>query len=146
MKLKAIYLLLPVALLASACLKEPNTPTETPNYPLGAFAGKFTRIHLNKATSKTDTAYATIQLAMSSSTGFAVTGDTATVHAGSKGGFGGTVSEIGFNDITWGSPVSKNKTHLHGTYSYTFNGTILQINGMSGDTLSYRYDLTKISN
>jgi len=144
MKLKPIYLL-PVVLLASACLKDPKTSDVTPNFPLGTFVGKFTRIHTNPATSKKDTAYATLQLAMSQSTGFAVVGDTATVHAGSKGDFLGTVTEVGFNDVTLLSPVSKNKTHLHGTYSYTFNGTIFQMKGMSGDTLSYLYDMTKIN-
>lgn len=145
MKLKPIYLL-PVILLASACLKDTKTPDVQPNYPLGAFAGKFTRIHTNPATLKKDTAYATIQLAMSSSTGFAVTGDTATVHAGSKGGFGGTVNVVDFNDVTWSSPISKNKTHLHGIYNYTFNGTAFQMQGVSGDTLKYQYDLIKINN
>jgi len=142
MKIKHICLL-SVLMLASACLKEPNNPA--PNFPYGKFVGKFTKIHTNPANLKKDTTTASLQLVMSSVTGFAVTGDTAWVHAGSKGDFLGTITDVSFIDVTASSPMSKYKTHLNGTYGYSFNGVVFQMKSTSGDTLTYQYDFNKVS-
>lgn len=148
MKNKLVYLF-PLSLLlilVAGCVKNGlNAGPDTNNYPypLGTFQGKFTRIHKNETTLKYDTATANIQLVLSTSTGYAVTGDTVIVHAGSYGSFSENQYNIAFNDATYptmGFPV---KTHLAGVYLYTLNGLNFKITGTDGDSLSYTYDLTR---
>ena len=146
MKNKLVYLF-PLSLLlilVTGCVKNglnPGNDISNYPYPLGTFQGKFTRIHKNETTLKYDTASAVIQLVLSTSTGYAVTGDTSKIHAGSYGSFSENQYNIAFNDATYptmGFPV---KTHLAGVYNYTLIGLNFRITGMDGDSLSYTYDL-----
>ncbi len=151
MKNKLVYLfpLSILLILAFGCVKkasDPGTDTSTYPYPLGTYSGKFTRIHRNEATSKYDTASCNIQLVLSTVTGFAVTGDTAIVHAGSYGQFSENATNIAFNDVTYPLTGFPTKTHLAGVYMYFTAGLNFQISGTDGDSLSYNYNLTKLSN
>jgi hypothetical protein len=142
MKSKFIYLLPLLLLCAAGCVKNTD-PSTDPNYayPLGTFTGKFTIIHKSWA-SKYDTTSATLKLVLSTSTGFAVSGDT-TVHAASYGSFSENAVSMIFNDVTYPTAGFPKKTHLAGLYAYSYNGTILQITGNVADSLYYKYVLVK---
>jgi len=148
MKNKLVYLF-PLSLLlilVAGCVKlgpNPNNDISNYPYPLGTFQGRFTRIHKNEITSKYDTASANIQLVLSTSTGYAVTGDTSTVHAGSYGSFSENQYNIAFNDATYPATGFPVKTHLAGVYLYSLIGLNFKITGTDGDSLSYTYDLTR---
>jgi hypothetical protein len=151
MKSKLTYLLpLSIALImAAGCVKNasnPNGDLSNYPYPLGTFTGRFTRIHTNTTTKKRDTATCMLNLVLSTTTGYAVTGDTTVVHAGSYGSFSENQYNIAFNDITYPSTGFPKKTHLAGVYLYTMTGSTFVITATDGDSLSYNYNLTKISN
>jgi hypothetical protein len=132
------FLLLPLA----ACIKENNTvPTVT--LPTGTFSGVFMRIRLEPGTVKYDTVTANLQLALSQASGFAVTGDTSTVHAGSYGGYAANAFYIQFVDKTYNPNVPSVKYHLEGIYNYAYNGSNLLIYVNYADTLSLQYHFTK---
>ncbi len=99
MKNKLIYLIPYLLALATGCIKNTQS-TSTANLPSGTITGQFIRLHKNTQTSKVDTLRANLQLVMSTATGFAVTGDTATVHAGSYGGYQINAVNILFSDAT----------------------------------------------
>jgi len=147
MKNKIIYLLPLLLVLIAGCTKKYNDPDKWANdsgYPLGMFTGTFIRIHKNPVTLKYDTITAALKLVLSTNTGFAVSGDT-TIHAGSYGSFKEDITNIWFIDVT--SPVNytPKKTHLSGTYTYTYNRSYLMIeNAVKSDTLSCVYHLTKM--
>ncbi|HTH81460.1 MAG TPA: hypothetical protein VL490_00910 [Mucilaginibacter sp.] len=143
MKSKFIYLLPLLLLCVAACVKSKD-PSLDPNYsyPLGNFTGKFTVIHKNSWTSKYDTASASIKLVLSTSIGFAVSGDT-TIHAPSYGSFSENAVNMIFNDVTYPATGFPKKTHLAGLYAYTYDGMNLQITGNVADTLHYKYVLVK---
>ncbi|MDB5029614.1 hypothetical protein [Mucilaginibacter sp.] len=149
MKKKLVYLLPLLMALAVSCVKQAHDPSNDISnypYPLGTFSGKFTRIHKNIKTLKLDTATAAIQLVLSTATGYAVTGDTATVHAGSYGSFSENAFNIVFNDSTYPLMGFPKKTHLAGVYAYSMSGLNFTITATDGDSLAYKYDLTKTSN
>jgi hypothetical protein len=149
MKIKLIYLILPLLmLLAIGCVKT-HDPAYDPNnlgYPLGTFTGQFTRIHKNHTTYKSDTTTAVLKLVLSTNTGYAVTGDTITVHAGSHGGFSEDYTNMSFDDVTYPVKYVPKKTHLAGYYTYTYDGTLLKISsGAPIDSVRYSYSLTKVN-
>src|SRR5271154_3272425 len=116
MKSKLLYLLLSVTVLASSCVgNKASSPTPT-NYPSGTFTGQFRLIRTNLNTGVHDTSLANIQLTMNLTTGFAVTGDTSTVHAGSHGGYAINATYIDFVDATYPKTGTPTKTHLNGDY------------------------------
>jgi hypothetical protein len=146
MKIKFIYLLPLLLILAAGCLKTGTDPDYNPGnyaYPLGTFTGKFTRIHKTEATLKYDTTTAMLKLVLSTSTGFAVTGDTTMVHAGSYGSFSENANSIIFNDVTYPTMGTPKKAHLAGIYAYAYDGLNLQINGTNADSLIFKYTLVK---
>ena len=140
---------LPVLLsFVIGCSPSHSNPTPA-NIPEGTFAGQFISLHLHEKTGVIDTAKANIQLQMEESTGFKVTGDTSTLHAGSFGTyiFNSYNTAIDFMDKT--SPVTgtPTKIHLNGIYAFFFDGTTLQMQTASAfDTLSYIYILKKTGN
>jgi hypothetical protein len=146
MKNKLNYLLplLVIVLLTSACLKK--TAPVPVVLPVGTFSGPFTVIHLNPRTNKQDTSTANLVLNMSAATGFAVTGDTTKLHAGSHGGYQVDGTYVQFSDQTLpasppvGVPSVPAKYHLNGLYLYNYDGTNFQFYATS-DTLLVVYKL-----
>jgi hypothetical protein len=148
MKNKLIYLFLLLPVFINGCIKTYHDPGTNPvnnNYPLGTFAGKFTRIHKNPITLKSDTVTAILKLTLSTNTGFSVSGDTTMYHAGSYGSFSEDFVNMEFSDITAAVNYKTKKTHLSGYYTYKYNGSYLEIvNGGKSDTLTCTYHLTKM--
>ncbi|WP_428330604.1 hypothetical protein [Mucilaginibacter sp.] len=146
MKLKFTYLMLLVIVFATACTKSKTAADLNPTSPSGTYAGQFRLIHIHKDNTK-DTLKANILLTMSLTTGFKVTGDTATVHAGSYGsyiiGLSGS-NTITFVDKTYPTTGTPTKTHLNGQYNYYYDGTVLQMQAFGPlDTLALQYDLKR---
>jgi hypothetical protein len=135
MKNKLTYLLLLPLAVATGCLKKPKIIN--PGDPLGTYTGQFTGIHNNSSIK--DTLKANLQLLLSSDIGFAVSGDTSSVHAGSTGSFSYTTDTITFNDIT-----TSKKVHLIGSYIYSWDGTNLTMI-KSNDTMQYIYRFKRVS-
>jgi hypothetical protein len=144
MKSKLLYSLFAITILASGCMGGKNNPTPV-NYPSGTFTGQFRLIHTNLLTGKHDTSAANIQLTMSTATGYQVTGDTSTLHAGSKGAYAINAGYIDFQDATLPKTGTPKKTHLNGTYEYYYDGSSVfqMIPASSTDTLALQYDLKK---
>jgi hypothetical protein len=149
MKSKVIYLLTLLPVVTTGCVKSNKDPAFDPNnlgYPLGTFTGEFARIHKNRMTYKYDTTKATLKLVLSTNTGFAVSGDTTTAHAGSYGSFSEDFVNMSFDDVTYPVKYSPKKTHLSGFYTYTYDGILLKISsGGTTDTLRCVYTLKKIN-
>lgn len=145
MKSKLLSLLLSVTILASGCFgNKTSSPTPT-TYPSGTFAGQFSLIHTNTKTGVHDTSKANIILTMNTSTGFAVTGDTSTVQAGSHGPYAINATYVDFQDATYPKTGTPIKTHLNGDYEYYYDGSsVLQLLAASPlDTVVLQYDLKK---
>ena len=135
----------PFALLAlSSCLSTPDvTPTITVGSPSGNFTGTFRRVHRNTLTNKYDTLKANLMLSLSTTAGYAVTGDTTSLHAGSKGQWGVSSNYLSFIDYTLQGTGTPKKIHLNGNYTYGYDGKLLQFYATFADTLAYQYDFTK---
>jgi hypothetical protein len=147
MKRYLLYLLPLMLILGEACsTKNDYTP---PPAPLGTFTGVFKLLVKKTTGTGYDTAkkVTNLILKISSPNRFAVTGDTATVHAGSKGLFQYDGVYIAFLDSTYKAGPQA-KIHLVGTYQYLYNnGSRLQIqraNSLQDSVLFY--DLNKTSN
>jgi len=140
MKIKLNYLVPFLAVLIAGCTK--NVQQQPVQLPTGTFAGQFLRVHVNTTTLKYDTVKANLQLSLSATTGFKVTGDT-TLHAGSYGSYAVNAYYMQFNDQTINTPSLSTKYHLNGVYQYEYNGSQLDIVASYSDTLSYQYILTK---
>lgn len=126
-----------VALLITSCVKGSSTTDTAATFPAGTFTGQFRAIH--KTTTTVDTQKANITLTLSTQTGFKLTGDTSTLIAGSHGGYLFNTTYGYFVDST----AVSSKVHLNGTYLYSYNGSVFQMLQVSGDTLTYQYDLVK---
>ncbi|RFZ95103.1 hypothetical protein D0C36_06135 [Mucilaginibacter conchicola] len=152
--MKRLRYLIPVLLgaaLTSGCLKTTEAPPVLD--PDGTFAGEFRLISKKSNKTTIDTVKANIKLSLSQATArYSVTGDTAVIHAGSKGRWGTTSQAIGFADSTLSAanaaknaPIVNGKAHLHGTYLYVYNGSILQMKTVIGDSVAFEYDLKKVN-
>jgi hypothetical protein len=139
--MKQTILLLAVALLGTGCLKSSTTSTPIPQ-PSGTFTGKFRALHKKHNAVGYDTTIANIQLVFSGSN-YTVTGDTATIHAGSNGTFQVDGVFAGFNDKTYPTTGTPAKYHLSGVYQYYYDGNVFQALRNSIDTLSLQYELTR---
>jgi len=150
MKNKILYLLPLLVLFAGSCTTPNVTPPATALVPQGTYTGQFTLAHLDSKTGMLDTSKkANLMLNMETATGFKVTGDTATVHAGSYGGYIVTTStgQVQFFDKTYPPTGTPAKIHLDGIYDYTYDGTTLKIAAFGPlDTLEYFYKFTKTGN
>ena len=138
---KIIYLLPVLVALVSGCFNNKNSiPVPVPS---GTFTGEFRRIS-KAADQSIDTLKANIKVVIEPGIGYHVLGDTATVHAGSKGHYGiNNGNGILFVDSTYSAKSTSTKTHLNGEYLYIYNGSVFQMVRNSGDTLSLQYDLKK---
>lgn len=148
MKLKLLYLLLLLAFM-SGCMGSKNSAPTPNNAPVGTFTGQFALLHKHSKTGVVDTSLANLVINMETSTGFKVTGDTSTVHAGSYGGFivNSSYTAIDFLDQTYPTTGVPAKNHLNGVYQYSYDGTNLKISAYSAfDTLAYIYSLKKTGN
>lgn len=150
MKRRSIYLLpvlLAVVLFATGCFNN-NQATPVPT-PAGTFGGTFKLLRRKVGATTVDTLKkANIQLVLETGVGYKVLGDTATVHAGSKGHYGINATYMAFDDDTYpktGNPPN-DKIHLFGNYFYSYdNSTTLTLLFNQGDTLNYRYDLKRVN-
>jgi hypothetical protein len=140
MNKRLIFLVTMSAILSTGCFKAKNDTVPLP-VPQGNFSGQFSYIHKRPGSVvKYDTSKAQLVLTLANNR-FKITGDTATLHAGSRGLFGMDAYYMQFADSTvYQSPT---KFHLHGVYQYLYDGTALQIGASSGDSLSVFYDLRK---
>lgn len=137
-----------VAVTVAGCMKD--TPKADPNanliVPVGNFGGQFRLIHLNPATSKLDTSYASVLISLNSDMSFSVAGDTSKIQAPSHGTFAVDYinSLLTFTDqtVTKNTDLNAKKKHLNGPFLYTYTSPSLHIYGAS-DTLAYDYSLTK---
>jgi len=141
MKNNFYLLLVTLLIIAVGCKKTEETPVVLPE---GKFAGVFTRIHYTVKTGKLDTAKANIVLTLSAATGYSVTGDTATVHAGSHGGYVVDAYNIKFVDQTLApnTPLYPGKTHLAGILNYDYSTSQLNM-AANNDTLFVSYILQR---
>ncbi|RYD84493.1 MAG: hypothetical protein EOP54_32245 [Sphingobacteriales bacterium] len=152
--MKRLRYLIPVLLgaaLSAGCLKG-NDNQANPN-PEGIFSGEFRLISRKGSpnANTVDTVKANIRLTLNqSNASYSITGDTATIHAGSKGIYGVNGGGIGFADATLSSsnanknaPVIGGKAHLNGSYYFVYNGLVLQMKTVVGDSVAFEYDLKK---
>ncbi|MFI5163029.1 MAG: hypothetical protein ACHQHN_17240 [Sphingobacteriales bacterium] len=149
MKFRIIYLLIVVALLGVGCTKLTQTIPAAPPVPSGTFTGTFRYLHRHTNKVPFDTLQANITVKLLTNTSpfsYTVTGDTATVHAGSFGSFSVTSPYIVFTDQTFPTSGTPTKKHLNGAYLYYYDGTVFQMLAYNADTLGVQYDLKKVSN
>jgi len=132
-----------LAALITGCSKSSDENNVPVTLPVGTYTGQFLRIRGNVTTGNLDTTKANLNLSLSQSTGYAVTGDTSTLQAGSYGSYGVNAYYIQFVDKTYSQTAPFTKYHLEGIYSYTFDGTNLKIGVTYGDTLSLQYTFVK---
>ncbi len=145
---RLLYLLPLVFAFATGCIPKSNTPPSN-TIPQGTFTGQFKLTHTSSKTGLKDSLTANIQLQIEPATGYTVTGDTATVHAGSFGSYGVNQSNYTmlFVDKTFPPTGTPKKIHLAGVYDYIFNGTNLQLVAYGAlDTLTYYYNLKYTGN
>jgi hypothetical protein len=145
MKHTLLYLFISLLIIITGCAKSSNN-TPPPAIPSGVFTGQFKFYHRHTNTVPWDSLKANITVTFKTPAyTYAVTGDTATIHAGSYGTFGLSVPYMIFNDKTY-NPNAYTKTHLSGQYLYNYDGTNLILQASSVDTLILGYVLKKTSN
>jgi len=118
----------------------------TPLLPSGTFTGQFTYYHIHSNTGIIDTLKSNLVLNLDPTTGYKITGDTSTLHAGSYGSyvFSSDYSQIEFLDKTFVANTVPLKIHLSGVYQYHYDGASLNMVGYSPlDTASYVYSFKK---
>lgn len=143
MKHKLLYIIPVIIVFLAGCYGSKDTPTPTLS---GNFSGQFRLVHRHITTVPFDTAKANITLTLNKTAStFAVSGDTSTVIAGSKGSYQLALNGnyILFLDNTLSASSVSTKAHLNGEYTYAFDGNNLQMLATSGDTLKVEYDLNK---
>ncbi|PTQ95051.1 hypothetical protein C8P68_106266 [Mucilaginibacter yixingensis] len=146
--MKRILFLLPfLIMLVSSCMKSANVdPTPLPNLT-GNWSGYFYKLRINAAKTGMDTANkVALSLSLNSTTGYTISGDTATVHGGSFGGYQYDYSTFLFGDKSYNVSLPQTKVHLDGYYDYLYTAAQnrLQISyEFANDTLVYYYDFRK---
>lgn len=149
MKFKLLYLLAATAMIIYGCGGgKSNAPTPIPD---GTYSGEFRRLHIhpdNRNIIDTLKTNLIVYISPVSAGTYTVTGDTSTIHAGSKGTFvaDGPNHTIIFNDQTYSSSAPVTKTHLTGAYAYTYDGSSFKMAAFGADTLVLQYDLKKTGN
>ena len=151
-----LFLVLPLLaliVLGEACSTK-SDPIPAPTPPLGTFSGTGKLLVRKSGNTTYDTVKkaSPLLLTMTSSNTFKVTGDTLTIHAGSKGRFQIAYASNGtffnFIDSTYKAGPQA-KIHLAGVYQYAYDnstgGLIIQRTNSVQDSV-LRYDLKKTSN
>ncbi len=149
MKFRLIYFLLVVASIGIGCKKIAYTGPTAPIVPSGTFTGTFRYLHRHTNKVPFDTLQANITIKLLTNTDpftYTVTGDTATVHAGSYGSFSLTSPYMVFTDKTYPTSGTPTKQHLNGAYLYYYDGSVFQMLAYNADTLGVQYDLKKTGN
>jgi len=143
-----LFFLLPLlvlVILVEACSTK-SDPITIPA-PLGTFTGTGKLLVKKSGSSTYDTVKkASLVITLTTPNNFKVTGDTLTVHAGSKGLFSYNGSYIQFLDSTYKAGPQA-KIHLVGVYQYIYDNTNLimqRANSVQDSVL--RYDFKKTSN
>ncbi|MFD0792856.1 hypothetical protein ACFQZX_04465 [Mucilaginibacter litoreus] len=139
---KALFFLPLLLVFTAGCLS--NKSGDPAPDPSGTFKGEFRRITRGESNS-IDTVKTDIVLTITPGVGYSVTGDTLTVHAGSKGHYGISGNGIMFVDDTYPKTGMPEKAHLNGEYLFLYNGSVFQMVRSTGDTLSLQYDLKKVN-
>ena len=151
MKFKLLYVLAVLSVLIYGCGGGKKNYDAQP-IPDGTYSGEFRRLHIhseNRSIIDTVKTNLILHFAPVSSGAFTVTGDTSTVHAGSKGSFiaDGANHTLFFIDNTYPKVGTPAKTHLSGSYAYQYDGSALKIAAFGPqDTLALQYDLKKTGN
>lgn len=149
MKFKLLYVLLLLITFGTACKKIAYTGPPPPVVPSGTFTGTFRYLHRHTNKVPFDTLQANITIKLLTNTDpftYTVTGDTATVHAGSYGSFSLTAPYMVFTDKTYPTSGTPTKQHLNGAYLYYYDGSVFQMLAYNADTLGVQYDLKKTGN
>jgi len=148
--MKKIFYLFPLLMaLASGCQKSSMPVAANTGGPVGTFAGPFMYLHKHIKTGVIDTVKVNVILTMQPTVGYKVTGDTATVHAGSYVTciVNSTYNVINFNDVTYPATGAPTKTHLNGVYQYAYDGTNFQLAVQNApDTIALLYNLKRTGN
>lgn len=134
-------------MLAAGCMKNSDVqPTPLPNLT-GSWSGYFYKLRINAAKTGMDTANkVALNLSLNTVTGYTITGDTATVHGGSFGGFQYDNAVFLFGDKSYAASAPQTKVHLDGYYDYLYTAAQnrLQMSyEFANDTLVYYYDFRK---
>jgi hypothetical protein len=149
MKRNIFFLLIPIAGFLTSCNTNNNVVPNTPVPVSGTYTGQFKLYHVNPKTNAVRVDSANLNLTMETATGYKVTGDTTTLHAGSYGSYevSSMASQIIFADKTFPASGSPLKVHLSGVYTYEYDGSTLQlITYGPQDTLQYFYKFTRTGN
>ncbi len=149
MKRNILYLFLSTAACLYGCAGKTNILPSTPVPVSGTFAGQFKLYHVNPVTNKVRVDSANLGLVMEIATGYKITGDTTTLHAGSYGSYqvNSYTTQILFADNTFPPGGSSAKVHLSGSYNYHYDGSTLQLVTYGPqDTLQYFYNLKRTGN
>jgi len=145
MKNKLLYLAPVLVFFIAGCFNDKVSPV--PTLAAGTYSGQFRLFHRHLTTSPFDTLKANITLTLSNTpaNSFSLSGDTATVIAGSKGTYqlASNGNFILFIDSTIPATGTSSKAHLNGEYIYSYDGNALQMIASSADTLQVQYDLKK---
>lgn len=152
--MRRLSYLIPVLLcsaLVVGCLKSEDVRPAV--VPVGNFSGQFRLISGNTIKKTIDTIKTNIKISLSQEDeSFTITGDTSIAHAGSKGHYGINGNIIGFTDNTLSvnnagksAPVINGKAHLNGIYLYFYNGNVLQMRTVVGDTIAFEYELKRVN-
>jgi hypothetical protein len=149
MKRNILYLFI----IAGVCLYGCNPKNDIlPNTPVpvsGTYTGQFKLYHVNPKTSAVHVDSTNLNLTMETATGYKVTGDTTTLHAGSYGSYqvNQFASQILFADKTFPPSGTPAKVHLSGAYAYQYDGNTLELVTYGPqDTLQYFYKFTRTGN
>jgi hypothetical protein len=148
MKNNIFFLLALAGAFLSSCIKNNNVIPPAPAVS-GTFTGEFTLYHINPVTNTARADSTMLNLSVETATGFKVTGDTTTLHAGSYGSYVGDsgTSQIAFDDKTLPPTGTPAKVHLNGLYNYKYNATTLELLTYGPqDTLEYFYKFTRTGN
>ena len=128
------------------CAGKTNVLPNTPVPVSGTYSGQFKLYHVSLQDKITRVDSANLSLNMEIATGFKITGDTTTLHAGSNGSYqvNSYQSQILFADKTFPVSGPPAKVHLSGYYVYHYDGTTLQLVAYGQqDTLQYFYKFTR---
>src|ERR1700753_198044 len=129
MKTKLLLATIILFMGLTGCNSKNDTLPSTPVPSSGTFSGQFKLYHVNPTTKTVRIDSANLNLVMETATGFKVTGDTSTIHAGSYGSYvvSSGAFEILFDDKTLPSGTTTGKIHLSGIYAYHYDGSTLQL-------------------